>query len=71
MVQELELCNVKITKGELKMSSKRTMYNETPLIVLQGKKAILQFGRSKAQLILEHIDDIRLFVEDNVKKEVK
>ncbi len=53
------------------MSSKRTMYNETPLIVLQGKKAILQFGRSKAQLILEHIDDIRLFVEENVKKEVK
>ncbi len=53
------------------MSSKRTLYNDTPLLVLQGDKVVLQFGRSKAKLILEHIDDIKTFVEENTKTEAK
>ena len=51
--------------------AKRTMYQDKPLLMLQDKKYILTFGNSKAKLILEHIEDIKLFVESNTKTEVK
>ena len=52
--------------------AKRTTYQDKPLLMLQAKSFVLTLGNSKAKLVLEHIDDIKLFVEENkTKTEVK
>jgi hypothetical protein len=51
--------------------AKRTTYQDKPLLMLQSKNFVLTIGNSKAKLILDHIEDIKLFVESNVKTEVK
>lgn len=53
------------------MQAKRTVFNDKPLLMLQDKSFVLTIGNSKAKLILDHIDDIKLFVEENSKKETK
>lgn len=53
-------------KGE-KMTAKRTSYKGNPLLELSngnGGKYPFSFGLKKARLILDNIDEIKKFVED-------
>ncbi len=52
------------------MATKRLEYEGTPLIALQSNKFVMQFGFSKANMIVEHIDDIKQFVEE-IKNKTK
>lgn len=50
------------------MLGERAEYKGEPLIVLkrdEDDRFPFQFGIKKAKLILEHIEDIKEFVEDN------
>lgn len=52
---------------ELKMVSERSEYKGSPMIKLmrdETDRYPFQFGVRKAQLILENIDDIKQFVEE-------
>lgn len=52
--------------------AKRTTYNDKPLLMLQAKSFVLTLGTSKAKLVLDHLDDIKMFVEEQNKlKETK
>lgn len=44
------------------MACKQTTYNDVPMLLLQNDKVTLGFGRSKAQLIVEHIEDVKAFL---------
>lgn len=49
-------------------NAKRSEYKGNPMIVLEqaeNDRFPFQFGMKKAQLILEHIKDIKDFVEEN------
>jgi len=49
-----------------------TEYQGRPIIVLKNSeedKYPFQFGLKKARLILEHIEDIKKFVEKNIEDE--
>lgn len=56
-----------------KFLDKKTVTEETtfanrPLLVIKNEgeeKAIIQFGTTKAKAILEHIEEIKAFVEKN------
>ena len=50
----------------------RTEYKGKPVMVIkrdENDKYPFSFGMTKAKMILENIDEIRRFVEDNTKEE--
>ncbi len=53
-------------------NAKRTTWNDQNYLVLQAKSFNLMLGKSKCKLIVDNIDEIKLFVAENqVKTEVK
>ncbi|MCX5679883.1 MAG: hypothetical protein NTZ95_04425 [Candidatus Omnitrophica bacterium] len=50
----------------------RTEYKGKPVMVIkrdENDKYPFSFGMTKAKMILENLDEIRRFVEDNTKEE--
>ena len=58
--------------SEYPQGAEESEYKGSPILCLNPESPFkFQFGLSKAQLILEHIDDIRQFVEKQIDNENK
>ncbi len=65
--QESEVC---VTKTKEVRVVERGEFRGKPVLILkrsEDERYPFSFGLSKAKLILEHIEDIKKFVEDNNK----
>lgn len=66
----LYMNNIQKIKEEVKMSVEIDNYNGNPVIILkrdENDAYPFRFGVRKAQLIIEHIDEIKKFVKNNSK----
>jgi len=51
------------------MSAQVTEFKGTKILMLQGKNFNLPMGMAKCKLVLEHKEDIELFILENTKTE--